>query len=87
MYNDIYERVIKYAYYIIDNESTIRACAKYFGASKSSVHMDLKYRLPEMNYGLYQEVKKILQNNFNEKHIRGGESTRLKYLQISEKTL
>lgn len=84
MYNDIRDRVYDYAYYIIDNDSTIRACAKYYGVSKSSVHADLKYKLPFFNKYLYERVKIVLDKNFNEKHIRGGESTRQKYLHENE---
>lgn len=87
MYNEIKDRIYDYAYYIIDNKSTIRACAKFYGVSKSSVHADLKYRLPYFNKGLYERVKIILDQNFNEKHIRGGESTRQKYLRENNNEL
>ena len=84
MYEDIYSRTIEYAYYIINNNSTIRATAKNFGVAKSSVHYDLKNRLKHYNKDLYLQVKEILQNNFNEKHIRGGLATKQKYLQQKE---
>ncbi len=87
MYNDIQDRIFNYAYYIVDNETTIRACAKHFGVSKSSVHADLKYRLPYYNKYLFEQVKIILDKNFQEKHLRGGESTRQKYLHEHEHTL
>lgn len=84
MYNDVQERICEYAYFIIDNECTIRECAKHFGVSKSGVHADLKYKLPYINKRLYERVKIILDKNFNEKHIRGGESTRQKYLSVKD---
>lgn len=84
MYNDVYVRTIEYAMYIVDNKSTIRATAKKFGVAKSSVHYDLKYRLKDYDVNLYMQVKQILQQNFNEKHIRGGMATRQKYLNEKE---
>ena len=75
----IISRAEKFARYIVDNNSTIRKTAQYFKMSKSTVHNDLNKKLENKNYGLYLEVKKILLKNFNEKHIRGGESTRNKY--------
>lgn len=82
MYDDeIYTRTIDYALYIVDNKATIRATAKKFGVAKSSVHYDLKNRLKNYDIDLYLNVKQILQNNFNEKHIRGGMATKQKYLQ------
>lgn len=81
MYDDVYARTIEYARYIIDNNSTIRATAKRFGVAKSTVHYDLKNRLKYYDENLYLQVKTILQNNFDEKHIRGGMATKQKYLQ------
>ena len=84
MYDDVYVRTIKYATYIVDNSSTIRATAKKFGVAKSSVHYDLKNRLKYYDKNLYTKVRTILQNNFNEKHIRGGMATKQKYLNEKE---
>lgn len=72
-------RAEEFAQYIIDNNSTIRKTAKYFNISKSTVHNDLSKKLKYENLELYTQVKKILVKNFNEKHIRGGNSTKLKY--------
>ena len=72
-------RAERFAQYILDNNSTIRKTAKYFNISKSTVHNDVSKKLRICNYSLYKKVKKILIINFNEKHIRGGNSTRLKY--------
>lgn len=73
-------RTIKLAEFISNTNSTIRQTAKHFGMAKSTIHYDLQYRLPQIDNALYLKVKKILCVNFNEKHIRGGEATRKKYL-------
>ena len=75
-------RVIDFANYIIDNNSTIRKTAVFFGYSKSTVHNDIQKKLKKINSDLYFKVKIILENNFLEKNIRGGESTKQKYLKI-----
>ena len=67
------------ANYVIENKSTVRAAAQYFGISKSTVHKDLSHKLYYVNRNLFNEVKKILDINKSERHIRGGEATRLKY--------
>ena len=80
--NNIYrkERPILLAEYVIKSGSTVRTTAKVFGISKSTVHKDLTYKLKLINPGLYQEVKEILDKNKSERHLRGGEATRKKYL-------
>lgn len=76
----IYSRPEILANYIIEEESTIRKTALVFGLSKSTVHNDVSNKLPKINRTLYRVVKKILNKNFEEKHIRGGQATKLKYL-------
>lgn len=73
------ERCEKLALYIIENKSTVRDTAKKFGISKSTVHKDVTEKLARINLALYNEVEKILQINKQERHIRGGEATKLKY--------
>ncbi len=73
------ERVRNVATHIYDTHDTIRATAKEFGYSKSTIHTDVSKRLQYVDPKLYEETKKILEENFAEKHIRGGESTRKKY--------
>jgi putative DeoR family transcriptional regulator (stage III sporulation protein D) len=68
------------AQYLIDNKSTVRETAKKFGISKSTVHKDLTDKLYKINLFLYNEVDKILQMNKSERHIRGGEATKQKYI-------
>ena len=75
----IEERVLELAGYIIETNSTVRATAKKFRISKSTVHKDLTDRLLELNPGLAAEVKSVLENNKAERHIRGGLATRQKY--------
>lgn len=75
----IEERAIKVAQYIIETEDTVRGAAKKFGISKSSIHKDVSQRLLKINYSLAMEVRKVLDKNKAERHIRGGMATKLKY--------
>ncbi len=76
----IEERTVELANYIIKNKCTVRDAAKKFGISKSTVHKDITERLNEINRTLADEVKVILLENKQERHIRGGCATREKYL-------
>ena len=76
----IEERVINLAQYIIDSKDTVRGAAKKFCISKSTVHKDVTERLKEINPALAKEVRKILDENKAERHIRGGMATKLKYM-------
>ena len=78
----IEERVLELAHYIIDTGSTVRAAAKKFRVSKSTVHKDLSVRLRSDSRPLYDEVRLLLESNMNERHIRGGEATKRKYLAL-----
>lgn len=75
-------RAIILANYILENQTTIRATAKEFNIPKSTVHHDLSTKLKYVNYNLFKEVKKLLNNNFKIKHLHGGESTKLKYQKL-----
>ena len=77
----IEERCVILAKYLIDNRSTVRAVAKEFSVSKSTVHKDITQTLQMVDGNLYKEVKVILEINKKERHIRGGEATRAKYIQ------
>lgn len=79
MKGNIEERACQMAQYIIEQKSTVRAAAKKFGISKSTVHKDLAERLPTFNRPLYEQVKVVLEENKAERHIRGGIATRKKY--------
>ncbi len=65
--------------YIIDTGATVRAAAKVFKISKSTVHKDVTERLLHINRELYKQVKEVLEKNKSERHIRGGLATRRKY--------
>lgn len=77
--DDMEKRACDLAVYIIENRTTIRAAAKQFGISKSTVHKDLTLRLRRCDAGLYRQVKQIMEVNKAERHIRGGLATKLKY--------
>ncbi len=76
----IEERATKLAHYIIETKETVRSTAKIFGISKSTVHKDVSERLLKINPALAKEVRKILEENKSERHIRGGMATKMKYL-------
>lgn len=76
----IEERAVEIAYYIIENQATVRQTAKKFGVSKSTIHKDVTERLLQINPGLTNQARKILDQNKSERHIRGGMATREKYL-------
>jgi len=68
------------AEYVIETGATVRSAANHFGISKSTVHKDITVKLRYINKHLYAEAKKILDINKSERHLRGGEATKLKYL-------
>ena len=74
------QRAIELAEYIVKNKTTVRAAAKKFGVSKSTVHMDVSERLKKLNPALYKDVRKILDKNKAERHISGGMATKQKFL-------
>ena len=74
------ERCEEIAEYVIETGATVRAAALHFGISKSTVHKDLVIKLKYVNKSLYEQVKLVLALNKSERHLRGGEATRRKYL-------
>ena len=80
MNSRINRRVINEALYILDTKSTIREPAKIYNVSKSTVHKDLNERLYNIDIKLYNKINEILEEHIKTRHIKGGESTRLKYL-------
>lgn len=80
MADTIEERACELAVYIVENGATVRAAAKQFGISKSTVHKDLSTRLPTYNRALYEQVRQILDLNKAQRHIRGGMATKQKYM-------
>lgn len=68
------------AEYMLKENCTIRKCALKFGYSKSLVHLEVSKNLPKENPKLYKKLKKLLNNNFKMRCVRGGEATKQKYL-------
>ena len=79
MTDTIEERACALAVYMIETGATVRAAARHFGISKSTVHKDLSCRLKQCNAHLYEQVRQVLERNKQERHIRGGMATRRKY--------
>ena len=86
MREDLIERCKVLGAYIANNNATIRQAAKRFSCSKSTVHIDVSKRLKEVDERLYERVKMVLENNFEEKHLRGGIATKNKYKNIKNKS-
>ena len=84
MRDSITERAYALAHYIIDNNATVRAAARAYGVSKSTVHKDVTERLEHVNSSLYNQVKLVLNTNKEERHIRGGIATREKYHSLQQ---
>lgn len=80
----ITKRVLEEAKYIIKTKDTIREIAKVFNVSKSTVHKDFQQRLIKIDSSLSQKVEEILKYHTDIRHIRGGESTKKKYLQLTK---
>jgi len=80
---DIYCRITKIANHIVDTGDTVRKTAKIFNVCKSTVSKDCE-RVKEINKTLYNEVKKVLEEHWSERYIRGGEATKQKYLMKGE---
>ena len=83
MKEPIEKRACELAVYMIETGATVRAAARHFGISKSTVHKDLTQRLDQYNHALYVQVREILDLNKQERHIRGGLATRRKYKGMS----
>ena len=81
MRDNIEQRACDLAMYMIENRATVRAAAKAFGVSKSTVHKDVTQRLQQINPALAEQARAVLDLNKSERHIRGGMATREKYLQ------
>lgn len=84
MKGNAWERAVKLGEYITESKNTVRQTAAKFGISKSTVHKDVTERLKHINPSLYREVRLILEQNKQERHWRGGEATRQKYMQKRE---
>ena len=83
----IEERVLTLAEYIAEHKATVRRAAREFGISKSTVHKDVTERLRGIDPALFVAVKRVLDENKAQRHLRGGEATREKYLLKKKKAL
>ena len=81
MTEQIEKRACELAVYIIETGATVRAAAKHFGISKSTVHKDITFRLRRVNPALFTAARAVLDKNKQERHIRGGMATKQKYAQ------
>ncbi len=81
---DIESRAEALAKHIIETGNTVRDTAKIFGISKSTVHKDVTERLMRSNPQMYSTVKEILDKNKAERHLRGGEATRQKFIKTKK---
>ncbi len=79
------ERCVILAEYLVEHRATVRSVAQAFGISKSTVHKDITQNLKRIDIRLYDEAKSILEINKNERHLRGGEATRQKYMEKGSK--
>ena len=79
MREEVRLRVMQAAEHILETGATVRACAGKFGVSKTTIHKDMRERLPKMDGDLGRRVDAVLQRNLQERHLRGGEATRRKY--------
>ncbi len=84
MQDYIQKRVLEISNYIIESQATVRQTAGVFGVSKSTVHKDVTERLPLINELIAIRVRDILDSNKAERHLRGGEATKQKYLKKRE---
>lgn len=79
MTSDKEDRARRLAAYMIETGGTVRSAGTHFGLSKSTVHKDLCEVLPRTSPGLFAQVRKLMEHNKSQRHIRGGQATRQKY--------
>ncbi len=81
----IRQRVKEVAHYIYETKATVRQAARIYGVSKSTVHKDVTERLNKIDGQLAEKVKRVLDYNKSERHIRGGQATKRKYEKLKRK--
>lgn len=79
LFEELKSRCVILGQYIVENGATVRETAAVYGISKSTVHKDVKEKLRYENISLWRQVRRVLDKNKAERHLRGGEATRLKY--------
>ena len=85
MFYECDERARELGKYIFENQATVRQAAAIFNVSKSTVHKDVSQRLKCIDYPLFLKVKRVLETNLKERHIRGGIATKEKYARLRKK--
>ena len=85
MNESVEKRAVMLAEYIIETNATVRTAAKRFDVSKSTVHTDVSKRLFRINPALAAKVRLVLDENKEQRHIRGGKATKEKYARLSQK--
>ena len=85
MIGNVEARCIEIGNYIVETDATVRQAASVFGISKSTVHTDVTKRLYSVDRDLFDKVRKVLENNKAQRHIRGGNATKEKYLAMKNK--
>ena len=84
MREEVRLRVMQAAEHILETGATVRACAVKFGVSKTTIHKDMRDRLPRMDAELSAQVDAVLKKNLRERHLRGGDATRQKFQRLRE---
>ena len=84
MREDVHLRVLQAAEYILETGATVRACAGKFGVSKTTIHKDMRQRLPQLNAEMGVQIDAVFKKNLQERHLRGGSATREKFLRMKE---
>lgn len=84
MKEELSTRIMQVAQHILETHDTIRKTAQIYGYSKSTIHHDVSIKLKKIDFPLYMKLKKILDENFADKHLRGGQATKEKYELIYE---
>lgn len=80
--DEMQKRVLEIGAYICEENATVRDAAKKFGVSKSTVHKDITEKLIRVNPAMYYAVRNVLDKNKAERHMRGGEATKVKYMNL-----
>lgn len=78
------QQIVNEANYIVENGATVRMAAANFGISKSTIHIHMTKELPDMDIVLYESVRKVMEKNKAERHLRGGVATKMKYEAIKK---
>ena len=84
MREEVRLRVLQAAEHILETGATVRACAVRFGVSKTTIHKDMRDRLPRVDEKLCKQVDAVLKRNLSERHLRGGDATRQKFQRLRE---